>query len=107
VGVSVTDGEFVVAGSVTVQLRDVNEPPVVETGLEFAVSEHNDGQTDCTVHTYCKPGTVVGRVVALDPDTVVSADGATPPALESFRYTFDPPSSNEEGTSRSSLGDRS
>ena len=47
-----------VSGSVTVNVVDVNEPPTVTAGLAFSISEHNTAQADCTMLTYCKPGTL-------------------------------------------------
>ena len=80
--VNVTDTVLYAAGSVVVQLTDVNEAPVVATGLTFPISEHNSGQATCTLARYCLPGSVVGTVTATDEDIV----GGT---RETFTFALD------------------
>ena len=70
--VNVTDSKLFVEGSVMVQLTDINEAPVVQTGMTFSISEHNDklAADKCTVANYCKPGNVVGTAIADDEDNL-------------------------------------
>jgi hypothetical protein len=68
--VNVTDSKLFVEGSVMVHLTDINEAPVVQTGMAFSISEHNSGLSTCTLATYCLPGNVVGTAIADDEDNL-------------------------------------
>jgi hypothetical protein len=93
-GVKAMDSTKTAENTVTVLIIvgvvDVNEAPVVAKGLTFSISEHNAGQADCTVKTYCKAGSEVGYVTAIDGDRV----GGKP---EGFLFVFET-GSNTDGT---------
>ena len=87
---STKTAENTVTVLIIVGVVDVNEAPVVAKGLSFSISEHNAGQADCTVKTYCKAGSEVGYVTAIDADRV----GGKP---EGFLFVFET-GSNTDGT---------
>ena len=86
VGLSVTT-------TVTVDLEDVNESPVVTPGSSFTISEHNDACASsscaCTKEGYCLPGTELGIVSATDQDYVANKP-------ETFTFSFS--AGNADGT---------
>ena len=89
--VTATDSKGLVGtGAVTVTINDVNEAPYFTSDIDFMVSEHNAALIDCTTLTFCLPGTVVGRMVAVDPDKISGVP-------EKVAYHLDP-ASNADGT---------
>jgi hypothetical protein len=82
-----------VTTTVTVDLEDVNESPVVTPVSSFTISEHNDACASsscaCTKEGYCLPGTEVGIVSATDQDYVANKP-------ETFTFSFS--AGNADGT---------
>jgi hypothetical protein len=87
------DYGLVMTTTVTVDLEDVNEAPVIAPGSAFTISEHNDACASstcpCTKEGYCLSGAEVGTVSAADQDYVANKP-------ETFTFSFS--AGNADGT---------